>query len=41
MPLEKYEGCKYCIINIMFSITEWPVYLLMGIALIIVGLLLK
>lgn len=40
MPLYEYEGCKYCLFHIMFSKTEWPLYLLSIIALAIAGVLL-
>ena len=38
MPLGQYEGCKYCLLRIMFSKTEAPLYLITIIALTIAGL---
>ena len=40
MPLGEYDGCKYCLFHIMFSKTEWPLYLLSIIALLVAGILL-
>lgn len=40
MPLNKYVGCKYCIFNIMFSKTEWPLYFIVILGLGIAGFLL-
>lgn len=40
MPLSNYDGCKYCFFRIMFSKTEWPLYLITILALIIAGILL-
>ena len=40
MPLANYNGCKYCILHIMFSKTEFPLYLFSIISLIIAGLFL-
>ena len=37
MPLGRYVGCKYCILRIMFSVTEGPLYLGVIIGLILVG----
>ncbi len=41
MPLNKYVSCKYCFCNVIWSKTEWPLYLSISIGLIIAGLLLK
>lgn len=40
MPLGEYDGCKYCLLHIMFSKTECPLYLSSIIALIVAGVLL-
>ncbi len=40
MPLGEYDGCKYCLLHIMFSKTEWPLYLIVIIGLAIAGILL-
>ncbi len=39
-PLDSYKGGKYKLLNVMFSITEWPLYLLTCLALIIAGIVL-
>lgn len=39
-PLNKYTTCKYCFIKVMWSKTEWPLYLSLIIGLIISGILL-
>jgi len=41
MPLDKYVGCKYCFFSVMWSKTEWPLYLIVIIGLIIAGFVLK
>ena len=38
MPLGEYDGCKYCLLHIMFSKTEWPLYLMVIIGLVIAGI---
>lgn len=40
MPLGEYDGCKYCLLHIMFSKTEWPLYLIVIIGLVLAGILL-
>lgn len=40
MPLEKYDGYKYCLFRVMFSKTEWALYLLVIIGLVVAGVLL-
>lgn len=40
MPLGEYDGCKYCLLHIMFSKTEWPLYLMVIIGLVVAGILL-
>ena len=35
MPLERYTGCKYCMLHIMFSVTEWPLYVTVAAGLIL------
>lgn len=40
MPLNQYDGCKYCLIGIMFSKTEYLLYLPCIIILVIAGILL-
>lgn len=40
MPLGEYDGCKYCLLHIMFSKTEWPLYLMVIIGLVVAGVLL-
>lgn len=40
MPLGKYVGCKYCLLRIMFSITEGPLYGLVALGLLIAGIYL-
>lgn len=40
MPLNKYDGCKYCLCHIMWSKTEFPLYLPVIVGLIIAGILL-
>lgn len=37
MPLEKYVGCEYCVLRVMFSKSEGPLYCLMIIGLLIAG----
>lgn len=41
MPLDKYDSCKYCFIRVMWSKTEWPLYLILIVGLTVAGLLLK
>lgn len=41
MPIQKYIGHKYNLFFVMWSKTEWPLYCLMIVGLIIAGLLLK
>ena len=40
MPLRKYIGPNYCLLRILFSKTEWPLYLLTLIGLLLAGVLL-
>lgn len=40
MPLGCYEGCKYCLLRIMFSKTEAPLYLFVIIGLVAAGMYL-
>ncbi len=40
-PLNQYTTCKYCFIKVMWSKTEWPLYLSIIIGLAIAGILLK
>lgn len=40
MPLGNYDGCKYCLLHIMFSKTEAPLYLIVAIGLVVAGFLL-
>lgn len=40
MPLKSYVGCNYCFLYVLFSRTEWPLYLLVIIGLIVAGILL-
>ena len=37
MPLGKYVGCEYCVLQVMFSKSEGPLYCLMIIGLLIAG----
>lgn len=41
MPIDKYSGGEYCFIKVMWSRTEWPLYLSLIVGCIIGGLLLK
>lgn len=41
MPLNKYDGCQYCFIRVMWSKTEWPLYFSIIAGLIMAGLVLK
>lgn len=41
IPLNKYKGSQYCFFRVMWSRTEWPLYFILIIGLIITGLLLK
>lgn len=41
MPLDKYHGGKYCYFKVLFSRTEWPLYLSIIVGLIIAGIFLK
>ena len=41
MPLNKYDSSKYCFCNVIWSKTEWPLYLTIILGLIVAGLLLK
>lgn len=38
MPLNKYRGGKYCYLRVLFSRTEWPVYLPIIVALVLICL---
>lgn len=38
MPLGNYTGCKYCLLHILFSKTEWPLYLTVIIGLSIAAI---
>ena len=40
MPLSEYDGCKYCLLRIMFSKIQWPLYLTVTIGLVVAGILL-
>lgn len=40
MPLGKYCGCKYCFFRILFSKTEWTLYLTIIIGLVVAGIFL-
>lgn len=40
MPLGRYTGCKYCLLKIMFSKTEAPLYASVTIGLVLAGLFL-
>lgn len=40
MPLNKYNGCEYCIFNVMLSITEVLLYVPVIVGLIVAGVLL-
>lgn len=37
MPLNKYVGCKYCFLKGMWSRTEWPLYFIIILGLVIAG----
>jgi len=41
MPLDKYNDCKYCLLRVMWSKTEWPFYFTLIVGLIITGILIK
>lgn len=41
MSIDKYKTCKYCIFNVMFSVTIFPLYLLLTLGLIVGGFILK
>lgn len=41
MPLNKYEGSKYRFFRVMWSKTEWPLYVTMILGLIAGGILIK
>lgn len=41
MPLRRYIGHKYNFFCVMWSRTEWPLYCLMIVGLVIAGLILK
>lgn len=41
MPLQQYRGYKYSLFCIMWSKTEWPLYFLMIVGLIIAGFILN
>ncbi len=40
-PLNHYAKGKYCWLKIMFSRTEWPIYMVIIIGLIIAGIIIK
>ena len=40
MPLNKYDGCKYCLFHIMWSTTEFLLYLPVIVGLIMAEILL-
>ncbi len=40
MPLENYNRRKYCFFRVLFSKTEWPLYLLVVVGLAISGKML-
>lgn len=37
MPLNNYVGCKYCLLNVMFSKTEAPLYCSITLGLVLAG----
>lgn len=39
MPLHKYVTCKYCFIKVMWSRTEWPLYLSIISGLFLAGII--
>lgn len=39
MPLQKYVTCKYYFIKVMWSRTEWPLYLTIVVGLALAGIL--
>lgn len=41
IPLNKYRGSQYCFFRVMWSKTEWPLYFILIVGLIIAGILLK
>jgi len=41
MPLDAYHGGEYCYFKVLFSRTEWPLYLSIIVGLIITGIFLK
>ena len=40
MPLNRYNGCKYCLVHIMWSKTEAPLYVPVIAGLVVAGILL-
>ena len=40
MPLNKYDGCKYCLAHIMWSKTEALLYVPVIAGLVVAGILL-
>ena len=39
MPIQKYTTCKYCFHKVIWSRTEWPMYITIIVGLIIAGIL--
>lgn len=40
MPVGSYNGCEYCLLHILFSKTQWSLYLLIIACLVAGGILL-
>ncbi len=40
MPLNRYDGCKYCFFHIMWSTTEFLLYVPIIVGLVVAGILL-
>lgn len=40
MPVGRYNGCEYCLFHILFSKTQWSLYLLTIVGLVAGGILL-
>lgn len=41
MSIERYNTCQYCIIKAMLSLTLVPIYLVLGLSMLFIGLILK
>lgn len=41
IPFNKYSGSQYCFFRVMWSKTEWPLYFILIVGLIIASILLK